>query len=63
MLIKIILKAALESLKDIDKNNEKFDLVFIDADKENYKNYYEHSLNLIDQNGLIIIDNVYYYGF
>jgi len=60
--IKIIVKAALESLKDIDKNNEKFDLAFIDADKENYKNYYEHSLNLIDQNGLIIIDNVLWHG-
>ena len=36
--------------------------MFIDADKENYKNYYEQSLDLIDQNGLIIIDNVLWHG-
>ena len=60
--IKTIIKTASESLKDLKKNNEKFDLVFIDADKENYKNYYEVSLDLIDQNGLIIIDNVLWHG-
>ena len=60
--IKIITNNALESLYDLKKNNEKFDLVFIDADKENYKNYYELSLNLINTNGLIIIDNVLWYG-
>ena len=60
--IKIITKNALDSLNDLKKKNEKFDLVFIDADKENYKNYYELSLNLINTNGLIIIDNVLWYG-
>ena len=60
--IKIITKKALESLNDLKKNNEKFDLVFIDADKENYKNYYDLSLDLIHANGLIIIDNVLWYG-
>ena len=60
--IKIIKKKALDSLNDLKKKNEKFDLVFIDADKENYKNYYELSLKLINTNGLIIIDNVLWYG-
>jgi predicted O-methyltransferase YrrM len=60
--IKIITKNALDSLNDLKKSNEKFDLVFIDADKENYKYYYELSLNLINTNGLIIIDNVLWYG-
>ena len=54
--IKTIIKPALESLEDL-KNN-KFDMVFIDADKMNYKEYYERSLKLIDRGGLIIIDNV-----
>ena len=39
-----------------------FDLVFIDADKENYLNYYEICIDLIDKGGLIIIDNVLWHG-
>ena len=44
------------------EEKEKFELVFIDADKENYKIYYDESLNLISQGGLIIIDNVLWHG-
>ena len=58
--IKTIIKPALESLEEL-KNN-KFDMVFIDADKMNYKEYYERSLNLVDKGGLIIIDNVLWHG-
>ena len=60
--IKIIIGTALDTLKDLKKKNEKFDLVFIDADKENYKNYYDQSLDLIDANSIIIIDNVLWHG-
>ena len=58
--IKTIIKPALQTLSEI--NDQKFDLIFIDADKMNYKNYYEHSLDLLNTNGLIIIDNVLWYG-
>ena len=58
--IKTIIKPALESLEEL-KNN-KFDMVFIDADKMNYKEYYERSLKLMDKGGLIIIDNVLWHG-
>ncbi len=58
--ITTIIKPALESLNDI--KNQKFDMVFIDADKMNYKKYYEKSLGLINQGGLIIIDNVLWHG-
>ena len=58
--IQTIIKPALESLKEL-KNN-KFDMVFIDADKMNYREYYERSLKLINKNGLIIIDNVLWHG-
>ena len=53
---------ALESLKDLKKENNIFDLVFIDADKYNYLKYYDKSVNLVKKNGLIIIDNVLWHG-
>ncbi len=58
--IKTIIKPALETLIKI--RNEKFDLVFIDADKMNYKKYYQISLDLVNNGGLIIIDNVLWHG-
>ena len=60
--IKSIIGPALESISNLKKNEQKFDLVFIDADKENYKNYYDQSLDLIEKEGLIIVDNVLWHG-
>ena len=57
-----IIKPALESLKELENSKQKFDLVFIDADKENYINYYEKCIELVNKNGLIIIDNVLWHG-
>ena len=58
--IQTIVKPALDSLDEL--KNSKFDMVFIDADKMNYKEYYERSLKLLDKGGLIIIDNVLWHG-
>ena len=60
--IKLIIAPAIESLNNLHEQKQKFDLVFIDADKENYKNYFNHSVNLIDKDGLIVIDNVLWHG-
>jgi len=60
--IQTIIGSALESISNFIKKEQKFDLVFIDADKENYKNYYNQSLDLIGKNGLIIVDNVLWHG-
>jgi len=58
--IQTIIKPALDSLEEL--KNSKFDMIFIDADKMNYKEYYERSLKLLDKNGLVIIDNVLWHG-
>ena len=58
--IHTIVKPALDSLDEL--KNSKFDMVFIDADKMNYKEYYERSLKLLDKGGLIIVDNVLWHG-
>jgi len=50
---------ALESILDLDGP---FDLVFIDADKANYPDYYEAVLPLLADRGLIVADNVLWSG-
>ena len=60
--IKTIIKSALESIAELKKEKNFFDIVFIDADKDNYKKYYDSTLGLIKKNGLIIIDNVLWHG-
>ena len=58
--ISMIVKSALEALMQI--RDKKYELIFIDADKMNYKKYYEIALKLLDKEGLIIIDNVLWHG-
>ena len=60
--IKQIIKPAIESLNELKDSSQKFDLIFIDADKENYLKYYEACMDLINKNGLIVIDNVLWHG-
>ena len=60
--IKQIIKPAIESLKELKVTKKLFDLIFIDADKENYLNYYESCIDLIAKKGLIVIDNVLWHG-
>ena len=60
--INLICDNASNILSKLIKESNTFDLIFIDADKENYINYYEFAYNLISKNGLIIIDNVLWKG-
>ena len=60
--IKTIVKPALETLEEFTNDNLIFDIIFIDADKNNYKNYYNKVIQMTKQGGLIIIDNVLWNG-
>lgn len=50
------------ALKVIPELNETFDLVFIDADKENYSAYYDLVLPRVREGGIILADNVLWSG-
>ena len=61
--IELKLGDALASLAELEKTQTgEFDFIFIDADKGNYRAYYEASLNLLRVGGLIAIDNVLWDG-
>lgn len=57
--IEIRLGPALETIETLEGP---FDIVFIDADKANYKAYYEATLPLLAQDGVLIADNVLWSG-
>lgn len=50
------------ALEIIPTLNKKFDLVFIDADKDNYINYFQLIVPLMNQGGIILSDNVLWSG-
>jgi caffeoyl-CoA O-methyltransferase len=52
--IRPVLGNALDSLRELEGP---FDLVFIDADKENYLSYYEMAMERLQNGGLIVVDN------
>lgn len=60
--IQLKLAPALETLAQLQASDERFDLIFIDADKTNYVNYYEAALQLISPHGVILIDNLFWDG-
>lgn len=62
--ISLQLAPAIETLQHLINNHESntFDLAFIDADKTNYDQYYEHCLTLLRPRGLLLIDNTLWGG-
>jgi caffeoyl-CoA O-methyltransferase len=59
--IEVRIGPALDNLKDLP-DDEHLDLVFIDADKENYTNYWNALLPRVRKNGLLLVDNVLWSG-
>ena len=57
-----IIGAGAEVMQSFIDRQYFFDLIFIDADKDNYPNYYELSLPLLRPNGIVIIDNMLWHG-
>lgn len=52
-----------DALKIMPKLTEKYDLIFLDADKEDYEKLFYNSLNLLNKRGVIFIDNLLWHGF
>src|SRR5699024_7696693 len=57
--IKLVMGKALETVPDIPGN---FDVIFLDADKINYPDYYKILLPRLNEGGLMVIDNVLWGG-
>jgi predicted O-methyltransferase YrrM len=57
--IEVLMGPALDTMRHL---KGPFDLIFIDADKINYVNYYRRALELVSPRGLILIDNVLWGG-
>ena len=62
--IDLRIQPATKTLQDLIDNGEAgtFDLIFIDADKENYVQYYEMSIKLLRQGGVVVVDNALWQG-
>lgn len=56
------LGSALETLSDLSDQNFTCDMIFIDADKNAYDQYYEYGLLFLPPGGLMVIDNVLWRG-
>ncbi|MGD1846457.1 MAG: O-methyltransferase [Salibacteraceae bacterium] len=57
--IRLHIGHALDLIPQLDGN---FDLVYIDADKENYPHYFDHVIDRVNKGGYIIADNVLWSG-
>jgi len=55
--IELVVGTAADEMTNMVEKGDKFDLIFIDADKENYIEYYEIGLKLLAKDGIMLADN------
>lgn len=60
--VEVIVGTALDILPELAARNETFDLVFIDADKENNVAYVEWAIKLAHPGSIIVVDNIARFG-
>ena len=60
--VKLILDDALIALEKLCKDNEKFDLIFLDGAKGQYIKYYPLIKKLLNRDGILFTDNIYMHG-
>uniref|UniRef100_UPI002603C2DC O-methyltransferase n=1 Tax=Fusobacterium sp. TaxID=68766 RepID=UPI002603C2DC len=58
--VKMILGDATE---EIEKLNDNYDFIFIDASKGQYKKFFEDSYKMLNENGIVFIDNIMFRGY
>ncbi len=51
------------ALSIMPQMNKKYDFIFLDADKEDYKRLFDYSMILLRKGGVIVIDNLLWHGF
>lgn len=52
-----------DAIKEIEKLNKTFDFIFIDAAKGQYKKFFEDSYKLLNEGGIVFIDNILFRGY
>lgn len=52
-----------DALSIMPQLNKKYDFIFLDADKEDYKRLFDYSMILLRKGGVIVIDNLLWHGF
>lgn len=52
-----------DALSVMPRLKKKYDLIFLDADKEDYKRLFDYSMVLLKRGGVMVIDNLLWHGF
>ena len=60
--IELRLGPAIETIRELAGAGQRFDLLFLDADKESYIDYYEATLPMLPAGGLVVADNTLWSG-